>query len=483
MEKKRFILIFLGRAMQFMLVLITMRIATTLLSPAEMGKVALVLSTTAFFAFFLVSPVGMFVNRRLHAWAESGLAWSYLKWYLLYLVAVVLIAALCVTLLFNLGLVNFGVTISWLLVLICGAIFFGTMNQTVIPSLNLLGFSGWFVLLTLATLILSLASAFILTQLFFANASYWLLGLLFGQMLLAVVGSRVLFVRLLQFNIKTRPIIVSKQSVLSLYGFAWPLAIGAGLGWVQSQGYRYFMEANLGLDQLGLFVVGYGVSAGLIAGFESVLTAYLQPRLYQEANSNDAAKQSRAWQLYAAAIVPSLLLTVALVVILAPELVRIILGENFQSAVQFIIWGALAEAARVLVGIYSLLAHVKMNTRLLLVPNVAGACLSLLACFLLIPFWGADGAGAALIISGAVMVILMHFMLSPDYDEARVGVIRAMLFVLMFTLLLWFTVTVMRYVFDSTMWWSVITVVLSAGVIYLGAQYYLLQNSLRVLKE
>jgi len=44
--------IILGRDEQFVISLITLRVATTLLSPNEMGKVALVLTTTEFLHFF-----------------------------------------------------------------------------------------------------------------------------------------------------------------------------------------------------------------------------------------------------------------------------------------------------------------------------------------------------------------------------------------------------------------------------------------------
>lgn len=483
MDQRRFIIIFLGRAFQFLLALATLKVATTLLSPVEVGKMSLVVTTTAFFAFFLISPVGMFINRRLHAWMSNGVAWYYLKWYLLYLAGVIVTAVFCLIILFNLGSVDFGITLGWLLLLICGSLFFGTINQTAIPSLNLLGFSGWFVLLTLATLILSLGCAYVLTDMFLPNAPYWLLGILFGQVVLAVVGSRVLFIRLKQGDVRSQPCLMQKANILALFGFAWPLAIAAGLGWIQSQGYRYFIEADLGLDQLGLFVAGYGLSAGMIAGFESVLTTYFQPRLYRDANSDNTAERSRAWKQYAVAIVPSLFITVALITLLAPELVRIILGENFQSAAEYVVWGAFAEAARVMVGIYSLNAHVHMKTRSLVIPNLIGALLSLSMCFLLIPMFGADGAGAALVISGLAMVILMHLLLSPKNDDGHTTAVQPISFAVLLIMALWLTVTGMRYVFDANGWWSVIGIVVTTGLFYCAFQYFLLRNSLRTVAD
>src|SRR5580698_3094950 len=66
--RKQFVGIFVGRGAQFLLALATVRVGTTLLSPAEMGRVSLVVTTTGFFIFLLVNPVGMFINRRLHSW-------------------------------------------------------------------------------------------------------------------------------------------------------------------------------------------------------------------------------------------------------------------------------------------------------------------------------------------------------------------------------------------------------------------------------
>src|SRR5574340_542388 len=85
-DGRRMAVILFGRAAQFLLALAMMRVATTLLSPEEMGRMSLVTTTTAFFALFLINPVGMFINRRLHAWQSSGLARHYLTCYAGYLI-------------------------------------------------------------------------------------------------------------------------------------------------------------------------------------------------------------------------------------------------------------------------------------------------------------------------------------------------------------------------------------------------------------
>lgn len=454
-----------------------MRVATTLLSPEEMGRVSLILTTTAFFAWFLINPVGMFINRRLLAWQAGGLARHYLVFYVIYLLMVTLFAAVSLTVCYVLGLVSFGVTIGWLIFLVCGSLLFGTINQTVIPSLNFLGYSGRFVLLSVATIVVSFICATFLVKLMQPIAQFWLLGQMLGQMFIGAIGIIVLFGRLQPTNAFDTQPVIHRRHLHTLFNYAWPVAISAGLGWVQGQGYRYLLEGELGLAQLGLFVAGYGISAGMIAGFESVLTTYLQPRLYRDVSMTDGSdNQAKAWQRYASAVIPSLILTVAFVVMLAPELVRMFLGENFSSASDYVVWGALAEAARVLIGVYSLIAHVYMRTNWLILPNILGAVLSIVLCIMLIPSFGAAGVGVALVMSGFSVVFALHGLLAR-YVGGRVPV-RPMFASSAFAVGLWIMMTVMRHLLDSTSRWSMVGSMLVISMMYLGMQYLCLRQHL-----
>ena len=459
-----------------------MRVATTFLSPAEMGKVSLVVTTTAFFALFLVNPVGMFINRRLHAWQASGTARHYLTRYACYLLLVALTAVIGLSILFVAGLANFGISIDWLIFLVCGSLIFNTINQTAIPSLNLLGESRRFVLLSLLTIAASFICATLLIKTGQPTAQSWLLGLLLGQILLAAVGTKVLFNHLKASKILQQYPTIHKQHLQALLRFSWPVAIAAGLGWVQNQGYRYLMEGQLGLAELGLFVAGYGISAGMIAGFESVLTTYFQPRLYRDVSVDQHPDtHAQIWQRYAAAVIPSLVLTVAFVVMLAPELTRVFLGKNFQSAADFLIWGAIAEASRVLVGVYSLIAHVYMRTQWLILPNLAGAMLSIIFCALLIPSFGAMGVGIGLGASGIAVVAVVHLMLAR-----RVGggaPIQPVLMAAVAAAALWLITLGLRQLLNSTGWMLIASILVPIGLTYLVLQYIFLRAHLRDKRE
>ena len=195
---------------------------------------------------------------------------------------------------------------------VCGSLFFNTINQTAIPSLNLLEYRGRFIVLTLVTILVGLASSFLLVKAFEPNAEFWLLGLLIGQTVISLIGVKMLFNKLHPEVSVDKP---TQIHFKLLFAFAWPVAISVGLNWVQTQGYRFLIVDSLGLEALGLFVAGYGISAGLLAAFESVLTTYFQPRLYKRVNNNNIAEQTLAWNKYAAAILPSLILVTFLLVL------------------------------------------------------------------------------------------------------------------------------------------------------------------------
>jgi O-antigen/teichoic acid export membrane protein len=471
------ILIIICKAAQFLLALLMLRVATTLLSPEEMGKVSLILTTIAFFAMFLINPVGMFINRRLHAWQENGQAITRFVQFTGYIAIVALVAAIVLPLIVMNNQIKFGITTGWLVALVCGSLILNTINQTAIPSLNLLGDNRGFLTLSLATLAASFICAMILVETAELSATFWVLGLIIGQGIIAIIGTN----RLLKKLKNNKSTLINKprlwkKKVSILFGFAWPVAIAAGLGWVQAQGYRYILENQIGLTQLGLFVAGYSISAGIIAGFESVLTTYFQPRLYRNANKDDVLERAKAWRSYASAVMPPLILTSILIVMLAPELTHTLLGERFQASSEFIVWGVLAESARVLTGVYSLIAHVLMRTRWLVWPSIIGAVIAIASGLILIPRLGAIGAGISLTLAGSVVIAILHIYLAPkvgaNITVRTIGKVSAA------GILLWLFSLIMRQLDVSNDWIYSILIIGMTGTLYLGLLYAFLRSHL-----
>jgi O-antigen/teichoic acid export membrane protein len=453
-----------------LLALATVRTATTLLPPTEMGRVSLIVATTGLFVFLFINPVGLFINRQLHGWNARDVARQYLTAFGGYLLAAALVAVICLPIIDVTGMVNFGLSVRWQIVLVCGSLIIYNINNTSIPLLNLLGYGTAFIVLSAGTVAASLAFATLLAWRVSPTAQYWLLGIMAGQACVGLFGAWMLFLRLRRpSQAAPKPPSIGRVHMASLFRFAWPVSVAAVLGWVQGQGYRYLLGGELGLQALGLFVVGYGVSMGIIAAFESVLTAYFAPRLYKAASSSDRKVREAAWGAYGKALIPAFLLTAGLIVAVAPELARLLLGRQFQSAAVYVKWGALAEVTRAIVAVYSLVAHMERQTKWLLVPNVIGALVSVGLCLVFIPYVGAAGVGIALSVAGAAVMATMHLMYSR-YTRS-ITFWRAIVVTGILAMCLWIAAFFVRRFVGTTQWWTSFAILIPVCLVYLGLQY------------
>ena len=106
-------------------------------------------------------------------------------------------------------------------------------------------------------------------------------------------------------------------------------------------------------------------------------------------------------------MLPALLLTGIFVAILAQEIAYLLLAPAFWPASAFIVWGACAETLRAAAGVFGLIAHAKMNTKMLLFPHTVGAVTAIGLTWYLLPAMGAAGVGAALVAAGIGTLIPM----------------------------------------------------------------------------
>lgn len=462
-------LILFGRIAQFLLMLATLRVATSCLTPAEMGKIAIITTSIAFVSSFLINPVGMYVNRQLHRWHSEGCVNKFIGYQYGYVFIIALISSVVIGLLSAFGLLDMHLPKHFVMVFVFFSLFFNTINQTAIPSLNLLGFRGWFTLLSIATVLLGLVFAILFVKNFKAQSEYWLSGLLVGQILLAIVGALVFYKKA---NHHPRVVSVAKPHPKVVFQFAWPIAVAIGLTWFQSQSYRFFIEDSFGLSSLGLFVAGYGISAGIMAGFESVFVTYFQPFFYEAVSVSTEDNRVKAWNQYALAIIPSVLLLAFTLSALSIKLTELMLAPSFRTASIFVIWGAFTEAFRVLSNVYNMVAHAEQDTKMLILPNFIGAFVCLMLIHFLMPHFGILGIASALLISGFTVVAFLHIRMKqklsirvPYYEISR-----AILFGLL--------ICCMSYVSEPLLQENITVVFFQFGVVgllFMMAEYYLLK--------
>lgn len=473
-------LIFLGRIAQAIVAFAALRIITTLLTPDEMGRWAILMATISFFVLGFVNPVGMFINRRLHTWIENGTIRKYMQYYAGYLILLAMMASIALAILGGFHEVIPGMPIAWVITLVGISIVFSTLNQTFIPSLNLIGHRGWFVILTLATLLLGLLASVIFVTQLSAKAESWQFGQLVGQVIVAGVAWSIFFSMIKRTNATatTSSYLITRQKMTTIFAFSWPLSIAVLLTWVQTQSYRFMVQESIGLEELGMFAVGYGISASLIGIFESIVSTYFLPGFYKQTSSNNRQQQLAAWQDYAEAMLPALILTVAVIVSMAQELTDVLLDAKFHAASQYIIWGALAEMMRVFIATYALVAHAHMNTRALVIPNLIGAVAAPAFVFSFVPHMGGDGVGLALMLAGLLVLLASKYIFVRKFAIRTPwkSLVTALLVSLLLVLLLSTIHTVFEY--DPSLYTS-LAWLMASGVILLGLLFLFLRPHLR----
>lgn len=416
-ERRDFIIIMLGRGLQAVIGFAAIRLMTSLLSPGEAGRYYILLSLSAFFALFLISPMGNYINRKTHEWHRNGAIQNYLRLFWLYLLGVALFAFFVLLLLKSTVGLGIDITWLWLLALVAGGLLFNTANGVVTTILNMLGNRIWFVIFTLLTLCVGLGLSFFFTSKINAQAEYWLAGVILAQFLIFLLSYRYLTTSLDRSRNEPRPRLPSIpkfSTMLPPFHFAWPLAMVAGLIWVQSQSYRFVLGHFGGLEAVGLFAVGYGIAVSITTVFESIFDQYYFPIFYKEVSTADLEGRKTSWNRFAAYLFPAAIVMIAFIIACAPYLIKLLAAPQFHEAGRFILWGGLAELTRLLARGFSMMAHAEMKTTWLILPGVTGAIVALGGVLALAQWNPQIGTGIALTVAGFAMLLHLAIRLHKE---------------------------------------------------------------------
>lgn len=464
------LLITSGRFVQSFIGVVSMRVMTSILSPAEVGNYFLILSIVGFCVLTLISPFGMYINRKLHKWDAEGNLLSRLATGNLYLTAVSAFSVL-VVLALNRGFrVGESIPLAGFMYVAGIYTYVSTANQTVVPALNMLGNRKAFVFFTAATLTLGLTLSVIFSLVFSRTALSWLSG---QALSMGAVG---LFALVFLSGRVTKgakePLSLSRLSMPELapvLSFAWPLAITYFFMWAQNMSHRLIIERAIGPDFLGLIGVGLGIAAGMAAAVESVTHQLYLPLFYKEISGGGQRERADAWNRMARITLPLYLSFAILVSCTAPFILKLLAGDKFNHAYLFLVCGVWFEFFRMATYILSSVAHSEMRTAHLIKSYLIGAVIVVAgtlysagrpAYAVLIPL--------VLVFSGLTMSCLMYF------DMMKLMRLRVFTRELggSFLLSLPFAAAALFYRFKDNLWVAG-GVCAVCGLYFLGVQYAL----------
>jgi O-antigen/teichoic acid export membrane protein len=401
----------LGRVSLMLSSVVSIRLSTGLLGPAQMGVMNLVLSTVNLFAL-LVAAFSLFFYRQVVEWQVEGRLLPNIVRYARFLVAAAGLACLLVPVVYLRSDSPWqGIPSPWLLGLLAGNVLLVPMNGALLYCLNAIGRRGAYVCLSNLSSWGGLGLAAALALAFAPDAEPWLAGLLCGQVL-SLLAAAALLVRALRGGAVSAsrdapPGTVSDDfRPRSVLAFSWPLLICTGLYWVQRNSFAPWMAATAGAHVLGLFSVAFSVGLLAMAAFDTLFTEYYAPIFYRSIAGGDAALCTPAWNRYAAALMPAVLVVFFFVAANGQVLLQVLVSPDFHGLGWVVACGA---ASQLLISVYSahvLLASSVMDNRVLVLPNIAGAATTVATLLLLLP-WNAMLAAALAVNAGLLTTVLV----------------------------------------------------------------------------
>lgn len=377
---KELVILIVGRFVQVLIMLVSIKVSTKLLNPLEMGNLYLVMSICSFFSFFFISPIGQYINRKTHEWHAHGQILNRLFNYLFYILFASIISLGIIDILQAYGIAHM-IDSLWLFIAIPLFIFFNTWNQTLIPMINMLGNRAAFTILTILTLLTSLLASYLMIYYFKVEGIIWFLGQIIGLGIMTVVALYY-FIQTTQYSFDTKIVYatISWKNIKSIISFALPLSIAVLFLWMQNQSYRIIIEKFIGAEFLGFLGVGIMIAIAIASSFETIVMQFLYPKMYQ--TMNDEILFQTTFSNIINLILPIYFFLAIYVSFLAKYLITVLVDHQYASSFIFIIFGIWMEFFRMLSSLLSTIAHAKMKTGVLVVPYALGGIVAFVGTYL-----------------------------------------------------------------------------------------------------
>jgi O-antigen/teichoic acid export membrane protein len=362
-----FLLVSTGRLITALIGIITIRVATTYLSPAQYGELAMLIAVQTFCGLLLVNPVGQHINRHTHQWWDDGTLLIRLASYSRYIFGVAVVGAAAVFVFVVQATITQTLFAALVILLMVNA---ATWNTTSVYMLNMLGFRASSVFWAIVSVIISLLASFILV-IWMSGATAWLCGQALGLTIGAMGAGRALRIHTHQADLPTGIHSLLDREVI--FKYCLPLAIATGLMWLQLSGYRFVVRAYWGVEMLGYAAVGLLLASQLFALIETLAQQFLLPMFYRRITKVDTHSNRAAMSDLLNFMGPLYLVLAGSILLGAPYILKLLTSAQYADAEIFVRFGVGIECCRVLGNLLGQAAQITKTTHSLVLPYAAGA--------------------------------------------------------------------------------------------------------------
>ncbi len=468
-----FLLLAGGRISQIVILLVTTRIITSLLSPGQMGRFSIIYTAAALFIALFINGASLYVERRLLEWKLEGTVIRNVGRFVGYLFLSGVAASIFI--LISQAAIGIDISSLWLIILVFSLVFITNLNGCFASWLNILRKRLWFILTSNLTLVSGLLISIFLVVSFSRTAEYWIGGQILGQVSLIALGG-LLFFKVIKASQGERVAPVSHESSMSaVLRFVLPLSMASLVLWLQTQSYRFMLGRLSGLEVLGFFTVGFHLGSRLVERFGVLFSNFYNPIFYEEIAKASPEKKARAWNGYAEAFFPAVILVGLFVSSGGPFIAKIFVAEQFQKiAGSVVFWGSLTALTLSLISTYKMVGVAQLQMKGLIVPYILGTIVALGGILVLSRWNPYIGTGVSLL-SGALttlvyLVARMHRLLPVRFPSRHVA--WSVVYSLPVVVLL---VILRIIIYDPTLWQSVATLAIS-GLYLLLAEFLMARD-------
>ncbi len=370
---RHLVIISIGRLSQMIIMFLTYRVLSSVLSVPDMGVYYFLLSISAAFGLIYANPIGMYANRMLHSWKEHGVLLRNLK--------TIILSFLVGSLLTIPFLFIFKQKISleenqWLFVVstLVLYVFSTSINGTLVPSLNLLGFTNHFVVWTLLTNLVGLILSYLLVAYVSPQPLYWLVGQGISFTLFGVIAYFILQKNI--DEIKTAPTAHINVRMKGVTHFALPIVITNVAVWVLGQSFRFFYKENVDSTVLGELAFGLGLATSLSVAVEYLFQQLYLPEFYSKVN-DPKEDNGVVWNKLLNKLLPSYIYLAFFLVGLSPFIMRVLADVKFKNSGYYLALGAGVEFLRMFGNIFTMATQSEMKTHKAIGPYLSGGAVTL----------------------------------------------------------------------------------------------------------
>ncbi len=380
--KSDFLIILVGKILQVILMIVAIRVSTALLEPKEMGNIYIFTTIYTFFVLLLISPFGQYINRHTHQWHEQKSLLDNLGLYSLYLIIISIFSVIVGFLLYSFG-VSQEIELEYFLSLLFLFILFMTLNQTILPLLNMLHYRFSFTILTVLTAFGIIFFGYLFVNFFGNNAENWLLGMVVSNMIFMIIGFFVLKNRLNDkfrgFSYTLRKI--TKEKIKSILVFVFPLSVATLFMWLQNSGYRILIEQNIGLEFLGFLGVGLAISGQVASTIESIVMQYFHPIYYKQITNATIQERKKAIESFINKALPIYFMLAIFLTFLSKYVVEILVDEKYYGVYVFTTFGIWIEFFRMSSNLFGNISQSEMNTKKFMTPYIIGSLVTIILVY------------------------------------------------------------------------------------------------------